>query len=256
MPSIVEQSAAVRRGLAQSVWVTKTKYDDAESGYQRHLAKVDECCSKLQATSLQCELSGVAQGIPEYCSALQQRLEKVESDYKVLSQLFEKSNEREKALIKRIEALEKGTVAPAKVPESKPKVSESKNEEEDDVDLFGSDEEDDAEREKLHQQRVEAYNQKKSKKAAIIAKSNIILDVKPWDDETDMKKMEEGVRAIQLDGLVWGAAKLVPLAYGIFKLQISCVVEDEKVSVDDLQEQIEGLEDLVQSVDIAAFNKV
>lgn len=33
-------------------------------------------------------------------------------------------------------------------------------------------------------------------------------------------------------------AKLKPLAYGIKVLQIICVVEDEKVSVDDLIEQI------------------
>ena len=42
---------------------------------------------------------------------------------------------------------------------------------------------------------------------ALIAKSNIILDVKPWDDETDMQKMEEYVRSIQADGLLWGACK-------------------------------------------------
>lgn len=48
----------------------------------------------------------------------------------------------------------------------------------------------------------------------------------------------------------------MPLAFGIHKLQISCVVEDEKVSVDWLTEQIQELEDYVQSVDIAAFNKV
>lgn len=79
----------------------------------------------------------------------------------------------------------------------------------------------------------------------LIAKSNIILDVKPWDDETDMKALEEAVRAISTDGLLWGAAKLVPLAYGIHKLQISCVVEDDKVSVDWLTEEIEKNEDFV-----------
>lgn len=82
------------------------------------------------------------------------------------------------------------------------------------------------------------------------------MDVKPWDDETDMKAMETEVRKIVMDGLLWGASKLVPLAYGIKKLQISCVVEDDKVSIDLLTEQIEGLEDLVQSVDVAAFNKI
>jgi translation elongation factor EF-1beta len=49
---------------------------------------------------------------------------------------------------------------------------------------------------------------------------------------------------------------LVPLAYGIKKLQISTVVEDDKVSVDWLTETIQEIEDLVQSVDIAAFNKI
>lgn len=39
---------------------------------------------------------------------------------------------------------------------------------------------------------------------AVIAKSSILLDVKPWDDETDMAKLEECVRSIQMDGLVWG----------------------------------------------------
>lgn len=48
----------------------------------------------------------------------------------------------------------------------------------------------------------------------------------------------------------------MPLAYGIFKLQIVCVVEDEKISIDWLTEEIEKFEDHVQSVDIAAFQKI
>ncbi len=39
----------------------------------------------------------------------------------------------------------------------------------------------------------------------VIAKSSIVLDVKPWDDETDMKALEAGVRAIEMPGLLWGA---------------------------------------------------
>lgn len=82
------------------------------------------------------------------------------------------------------------------------------------------------------------------------------MDIKPWDDETDMKQMEVEVRKITSDGLLFGAAKLVPLAYGIHKLQISCVVEDDKISIDWLTEEIQNIEDFVQSVDIAAFNKI
>lgn len=41
----------------------------------------------------------------------------------------------------------------------------------------------------------------------LIAKSNIILDVKPWDDETDMKELEKAVRQVSTEGLLWGACK-------------------------------------------------
>jgi len=43
-------------------------------------------------------------------------------------------------------------------------------------------------------------------------------------------------------------AKLVPLAYGIHKLQISCVVEDEKVSIDWLQETLQEIEEFVRYI--------
>lgn len=126
----------------------------------------------------------------------------------------------------------------------------------DDVDLFGSDEEEDAEAERIKAERVKAYAEKKSKKPVLIAKSNIILDVKPWDDETNMAEMEKNVRSIVQEGLLWGASKLVPVGYGINKLQICCVIEDDKVSVDELTEKIQEFEDFVQSVDIAAFQKI
>lgn len=38
-------------------------------------------------------------------------------------------------------------------------------------------------------------------------KSSVLLDVKPWDDETDMKKLEEVVRSVEMPGLHWGACK-------------------------------------------------
>lgn len=126
----------------------------------------------------------------------------------------------------------------------------------DDVDLFGSDDEVDEEAEKARQERLQAYAEKKSKKPGVVAKSSVVLDVKPWDDETDMKELERLVRTVSCEGHTWGASKLVPLAYGIHKLQIVCVVEDDKVSIDWLIEEIENFKDHVQSVDIAAFQKI
>jgi len=133
--------------------------------------------------------------------------------------------------------------------------------EDSDIDLFGSsDEEEDAEAEKVKAQRVAEYNAKKaekeSKKGKVIAKSNIIMDIKPWDDETDMKELESSIRSIEMDGLLWGTGKLVEIGYGIKKLQITCVIEDDKVMMDDLEEKIMDFEDYVQSMDIVAFNKI
>ena len=67
-----------------------------------------------------------------------------------------------------------------------------------------------------------------------------------------MKALEQNMRSIEMDGLTWGAGKLVPLAFGIKKLQVNLVVEDEKVSIDDLQAKIEEDEDHVQSTDVVS----
>ncbi|KAL2326305.1 hypothetical protein Fmac_025363 [Flemingia macrophylla] len=82
---------------------------------------------------------------------------------------------------------------------------------------------------------------------------------KPWDDETDMKKLEEAVRSVEMEGLLWGAFKLVVVGYGIKKLQIMLTIVDDLVSVDTLIEErltVEPINEYVQSCDIVAFNKI
>lgn len=130
-------------------------------------------------------------------------------------------------------------------------------EEDDDLDLFGSDEEADEEAEKLKAERVAAYNERKAAKGPKpAAKSIVTLDVKPWDDETDLEALLNHVKSIEMDGLVWGAHTFIPVGFGIKKLQINCVIEDDKVSLDDLQGLIEEGEDWIQSSDIAAMQKL
>lgn len=215
-------------------------------------------------------------------------------------------------------------------PPGRKAASAAEDDEDDAIDLFGSDEEEDKEAARLREERLRQYAEKKAKKPALVAKSSILLDVKPvsgpplppppwcldcsggngtfpgvcgpltqplyppplqWDDETDMAQLEACVRSIQLDGLTWGGSKLVPVGYGIRKLQIQCVVEDDKVGTDLLEEEITKFEEhvsgqapththglvggqsgwvsgrlgpatsglpfpQVQSVDIAAFNKI
>ncbi|KAF9074387.1 hypothetical protein BDP27DRAFT_187240 [Rhodocollybia butyracea] len=134
--------------------------------------------------------------------------------------------------------------------------TETADAEDDEIDLFGEDEDEDAEAERVKAERVAAYNAKKANKPKTIAKSVVTLEVKPWDDETDMGALEKSVRGIEKDGLVWGSSKLVAIGYGIKKLQITLVIEDEKISMDELQEEIQEFEDYVQSTDVAAMQKL
>ncbi|GAY44276.1 hypothetical protein CUMW_080950 [Citrus unshiu] len=141
----------------------------------------------------------------------------------------------------------------------------------DDVDLFGEETEEDK---KAAEERSAAI--KASAKRKESSKSSVLLDIKPWDDETDMQKLEEAVRSIKMEGLHWGAcnlvselqanmnmfdvtAKLVPVGYGIKKLQIMLTIVDDLVSVDNLIEEhlmAEPINEYVQSCDIVAFNKI
>ena len=97
----------------------------------------------------------------------------------------------------------------------------------------------------------------KATKKPIIAKSLIVWEVNPWEAETNLDELAKLILAISLDGLEWKTEyKKEPVAFGVYKLVIGAVVEDEKVSTDDVQEKMESFEDYVQSVDIAAFNKL
>jgi len=192
---------------------------------------------------------------------LTNRLQKLELENAELKSVTNDLKNMVTKLSSRVEQLEKSTTsaaapaaAPAPVKAAPP--AKKEEEEDDDFDMFGSDEEEDEEAEKIKQERLAAYAAKKSKKPALIAKSSVLLDVKPWDDETDMKEMENQVRTIEMDGLLWGQAVLKPIGYGINKLVINCVVEDDKISIEELSEKIEAFEDHVQSVDVAAFNKI
>ena len=116
-------------------------------------------------------------------------------------------------------------------------------------DLFGGDDAAPAEAPKI---------EIKKKKKVVIAMSLVMLEVKPLDSETVLDDLAKKIFAeITMDGLFWKTEfKKEPVAFGIFKLIIGFSCEDEKVSVDNVVERIEAFEDLVQSVEIQAFNKI
>ena len=88
--------------------------------------------------------------------------------------------------------------------------------------------------------------------------SLVMLDVKPVDDTTSLDDLAKKLFSeITQDGLFWKTEyKKEPVAFGIFKLIVGFSLEDAKVSVDDVVERIEAIEDMVQSVEITVFNKI
>ncbi|KAH9582033.1 Translation elongation factor EF1B [Trypanosoma melophagium] len=125
--------------------------------------------------------------------------------------------------------------------------------EDDDMDLFGEATEE--EKAALEAKKQKDADAKKAKKQ-VIAKSSILFDIKPWDDTVDLEALAQKLHAEKRDGLLWGDHKLVPVAFGLKKLQQLIVIEDDKISGDDLEELIMSFENEVQSMDIVAWNKI
>uniref|UniRef100_A0A8C5IJ65 Elongation factor 1-delta n=1 Tax=Junco hyemalis TaxID=40217 RepID=A0A8C5IJ65_JUNHY len=294
VPAVETKKMAVDYFLHDKIWFEKFKYDDAERRFYEQMngpvggssrqqqktparSKEAPCARPKKQSGRSSSASTTSPGAAGDQNELLSRISHLEVENQNLRSVVADLQMAIFKLESRLNALEKSStshqpssvpptqkVEPFSVPSKKVELPAKKSEpaaaeedDDDDIDLFGSDdEEEDQEAAKVREERLRQYAEKKAKKPGLIAKSSILLDVKPWDDETDMAKMEECVRSIHMDGLVWGASKLVPVGYGIKKLQIQCVVEDEKVGTDILEEEITKFEDYVQSVDIAAFNKI
>ncbi|CDJ38969.1 elongation factor 1, putative [Eimeria tenella] len=155
----------------------------------------------------------------------------------------------------------------------------------DDIDLFGDDAEDSAAALKqLSAAKQQQQQQQRKQKQPVVNKSMLVIEVKPNDAETDLNEIGNEIKQIQIEGLTWGEnQKKVPLAFGLYKLQVQCVIVDDLVNTDTVIERIEeiGLSEenkikkrklleenendsededelhgLVQSAQIVSFNKL
>lgn len=95
---------------------------------------------------------------------------------------------------------------------------------------------------------------KKEKEAE---KSLVVLEVKPWEADTDLEMVWREILKFEKEGLTWGQSfKLEPVAYGIKKLVMTATIVDSLIVMDDITEAIEALEEYVQSVQVASMNKI
>lgn len=261
--------------LFDGTWAQQWKYESAEAFYQQVLAGTSgtspsnesQGTNKSHGSNLKSEIAQARQNIHKALSEgtcdksgggavdqqVLQRIKTLETENNNLKKNAQDLTSLVKKLEARVVALEKANTGSGSAP-SKPAESAAKKEDSDsDFDPFGEDSSSEDEETK---KKLAEYAARKAKKPTVIAKSSLLIDVKPWDDETDMAELERLVRTVEMDGLVWGQGKLIPVGYGIKKLQINAVIEDDKVSTDDLEEKVTAFEDYVQSMDIAAFNKI
>ena len=126
--------------------------------------------------------------------------------------------------------------------------------EEDDLDLFGEENEDDK---KLKEQMKQKNKEKKKDKKKPVDKSHVILEIKGWEERQDLEALAKKIiSTIQKDGLQWNTGyKLEEVAFGIKKLVIAFLAEDDKCSVQEVQDILESWEDEIQSVEVVSFNK-
>jgi len=266
--------------MSQNIWFQAAQYRAAEVKLLQHQmgiasgdsaantpaparkaeAKPEASKASSMMKDLQNELASASSGAVSDIGALLERVCKLEEENNSVKKTLEQALAKLDLLESKFSDQSAPKAEAKEEPKSEAKPEAEEEDDDDDFSLFGSDSEDDEEAERVKAERIKAYEERKAKKAdagkVVIAKSSITLEVKPWDDETDLKEVERMVRAIEMDGLLWGTAKLKPIGYGIMKLSITCVVEDAKVGSDDLIETIEGFEDHVQSVDVSAFQKI
>lgn len=129
----------------------------------------------------------------------------------------------------------------------------AENADDDDLDLFGED----PELEKKAAELKKKEEASKPKKKEIVLESRVVFDVKGYEVGFDFMALYEKIKKdIVVEGCTFTKeVKVVPVGFGMNKLQMTMVILDS-ISADDIIEQITELyPDDIQSIDIVEFVK-
>jgi len=145
--------------------------------------------------------------------------------------------------------------APAKA-EKKKKAEEEDNE----MDVFGDDDEEGGSGEpkesrkdmlaRLKREAEERTAKKEAKQRTLVA-----IEIKPWGMEQDLMVLWKKItQTVTQEGLKWGeGCNLADVAFGIKKIQTTFTMGVNNSS-DDVVEAIQAMEDEVQSVEVTSMN--
>ncbi|CRG96680.1 elongation factor 1-beta, putative [Plasmodium gallinaceum] len=127
------------------------------------------------------------------------------------------------------------------------KINETKNDDDDvdnDIDLFGDN--DDCDKDILLEKKKQKEEElkKKQQKEKDKHRSILIIEIKPKSIDTDISKISKLVKQKIVDeNIKWGEeVKKIPVAFGLYKLQMSCIIYDDFVNTNDLIEKIENID--------------
>lgn len=110
-------------------------------------------------------------------------------------------------------------------------------------------------------QKIDAATLRAEKKKIFLQndlqKSILNFDIKVWETETDLDILAKKILNVELDGMVWQEDyHIIPIAFSICKLNMSCIIEDDKVTSDDVIYYLqESFEDEIQNIDIYSLSK-
>merc|ERR1712119_240745 len=178
-----------------SVWMDRAKFEEAELQFHAYNAGTAAAGDAAPAAAAPVVEESSGGNVNDLVSKLQ-------TENSALKQQVADLTSKFTALDARLASIEGKMGAPAAATPAPVKQEEPEEDDDSDDDLFGSDDEEDtAEQERIKAERIAAYNERKAGKKKVAAKSSILLDVKPWDDETNMAEVESNVRSVGCDGL-------------------------------------------------------
>ena len=77
------------------------------------------------------------------------------------------------------------------------------------------------------------------------AATSHVISITPLGPDIDTGLMYKEVTDITKDGLTWGEADRVEMSHGCTMLRIKCTITNPQLTIEDVQEDIEAIEDLV-----------
>ncbi|SBS83720.1 elongation factor 1-beta, putative [Plasmodium malariae] len=113
-----------------------------------------------------------------------------------------------------------------------------------DIDLFGSDNDDDKNILLNKKKEKEEELKKKKQKEKEKNRSILIIEIKPKSIDTDISKIPKLVKQKIVDeNIKWGEeVKKLPVAFGLYKLHMSCIIYDDFVNTNELIDKIENID--------------